>query len=62
MDIAPTLGAARKLARSSAGSELVFQSERAGDRNVYVINLDGTRERRLTTGKTNQQHPAWRPE
>jgi len=62
MDIAARLGAARKLAWSPDGSALAFQSDRAGDWETYAINLDGTGERRRTTGDTNEQRVAWRPE
>ena len=55
MDKAPRLEATRKPARSPDGSALAFQSDQAGEWDRYVIKLDCTGERRLTSGENNEQ-------
>src|SRR5215216_425595 len=48
---------------SPDGRQLVFQSARLGNTTLYIINADGTGERRLTrTGYGDDTHPAWSPD
>src|SRR6185503_12938497 len=48
---------------SPDGKHLVFQSERvAGRTNLYIINVDGTGERRLTWTAGDDTHPSWSPD
>src|SRR4029453_10199119 len=48
---------------SPDGRQLVFESARHGNTTLYVINTDGTGERRLTfTGYGDDTHPAWSPD
>jgi Tol biopolymer transport system component len=56
----------RDPAWSPDGSKLAFSSNRdrtpgTGTRNVYVMNADGSCERRLTRGAVAASVPAWRP-
>src|SRR5579862_2996866 len=48
---------------SPNGRQLVFESARnAGRENLYVINVDGTGERRLTFTMADDTHPVWSPD
>lgn len=48
---------------SPDGRQLVFESARHGNTTLYIINADGTGERRLTfTGYGDDTHPAWSPD
>src|SRR6476619_6447271 len=48
---------------SPDGRQLVFESARHGNTTLYIINADGTGERRLTsTGSCDDTHPAWSPD
>src|SRR5687767_5691920 len=47
---------------SPDGKRLVFQSERHGHTQLYVIDADGTAERRLTRNGAEDTHPAWSPD
>lgn len=46
---------------SPDGKRLAFQSDRDGNFEIYLINVDGTNEQRLTTNHTQEYWPAWRP-
>ncbi len=55
---------------SADGTRIAFDSSRAGGRDIYVMNIDGTNQARLTTsgraGTDNQagvsnSNPAWSP-
>jgi TolB protein len=46
---------------SPDGALIAFDSDRSGDRQVYVIRPDGTALREVTTGPGTHQGPAWRP-
>jgi TolB protein len=41
---------------------LVFESRRHGRAPLYIINADGTGERRLTRNGADDTHPAWSPD
>jgi Tol biopolymer transport system component len=47
---------------SPDGSHIVFSSNRDGDGDLYVINIDGTGERRLTTGTRDDGSASWSPD
>lgn len=49
---------------SPDGRRLVFESSRHGNVELYVINADGTGERRLTHSPSNvvNSHPSWSPD
>ena len=47
---------------SPDGRWLVFQSERHGRTQLYVIGADGNGERRLTRSFGEDTHPAWSPD
>jgi pimeloyl-ACP methyl ester carboxylesterase len=44
---------------SPDGSTLALYSSRDGDGEIYLIGIDGTNERRLTTGPGNQAAQVW---
>ena len=46
---------------SPDAKRLVFESRRHGAPELYVINVDGTGERRLTTNPAQDTHPDWSP-
>ena len=43
-------------------SKIVFYSVRDGNREIYVINPDGTEEKRLTNNPASDYHPTWSPD
>ena len=47
---------------SPDGQEITFVSNRDGNWEVYVMNADGTEQRRLTTSPAVDGHPVWSPE
>jgi Tol biopolymer transport system component len=47
---------------SPDGTRLAFSSRRTGTFDVYVMNADGSRTRRLTSGKEHDSHPTWAPD
>jgi Tol biopolymer transport system component len=44
---------------SPDGREIAFDSTREGNQDVYVVGVDGTGERRLTTGEGREGQPSW---
>lgn len=46
---------------SPDGRSIVFISDRDGADNVYVMNVDGSGVRRVTTGNDRMNSPAWSP-
>jgi Tol biopolymer transport system component len=50
----------RNPAWSPDGTQIVFVSDANGNRDIYMMNADGTNVRRLTYGKSNNISPAWR--
>ena len=46
---------------SPDGSRIVFESERDGDREIYVMNADGFDQIRLTNNLARDLLPDWGP-
>ncbi|MFB0545695.1 MAG: hypothetical protein ACETWB_02185 [Anaerolineae bacterium] len=47
---------------SPDGSQIVFVSDRDGDRDTYVMNNDGTESRNLTENAADDLMPVWSPD
>ena len=47
---------------TTAGSRIAFTSFRNGSFDLYVMNADGSKQRRLTTPAGNTTPPAWSPD
>jgi TolB protein len=47
---------------SPDGTKIVFASRRDGRSHIYVMSADGSRTRRLTSGKHDDSAPAWSPD
>ncbi|HEX2268832.1 MAG TPA: S8 family serine peptidase, partial [Pyrinomonadaceae bacterium] len=47
---------------SPDGSKIVFQSTRNGQSDIYVMNVDGTAQTRLTNDPAADTAPAWSPD
>ena len=45
---------------SPDGRRIVFASQRDGDPEIYVMNADGSGERKLTDNRGTDMHPSWR--
>ena len=45
-----------------AGTEIAFISDRSGEREVYVMDADGGRPRRATSGRSIKTFPDWMPD
>ena len=46
---------------SPDGRHIAFISDRTGNKQLYIVNLDGTNERRLTFDRFNYEKPKWSP-
>lgn len=46
---------------SPDGRHIVFSSDRTGTKQVYMVNLDGSDERRLTLDNFTYEKPRWSP-
>ena len=44
---------------SPDGKKIIFQSDRDGDEEIYVMNIDGSKPKRLTDTKGRDTHPNW---
>ena len=53
---------AKEPAWSPDGSMIAYARLAAGDRNIYVMNADGSDPRALTTGLQARHHPTWAPD
>ena len=47
---------------SSDGKKIAFMSDRDGDIEVYVMNVDGSNPQRLTHSPGRDAHPEWSPD
>jgi len=47
---------------SPDGSKIVFSSHRKNDEDIYVINANGTGEKRLSTSASDEYNPRWSPD
>jgi TolB protein len=47
---------------SPDGSQIAFQSDRAGGRHIFVMNTDGSDVRQLTFGEPRDGFPSWSPD
>ncbi|MEO6334697.1 MAG: FG-GAP-like repeat-containing protein [Pyrinomonadaceae bacterium] len=45
-----------------ANGKIAFTSDRDGNREIYVMNPDGTNQTRLTNNSISDDHPAWSPD
>jgi TolB protein len=43
------------------GRRIAFVSNRGGNEEIYVMNADGSGQRRLTRNPADDIHPAWSP-
>ncbi len=44
---------------SPDGRHITYTSNRTGKNQIYIINTDGTNERRITTDRYNYYKPRW---
>ena len=49
-------------AQTPRNGKIAFASDRDGNREIYVMNPDGTNQVRLTTNSTVDDHPMWSPD
>ena len=49
------------LAIAGGGSRIVFQSERDGNMEIYLMNADGSEPKRLTDHPADDIYPSWSP-
>jgi len=45
-----------------AGTEIAFISDRTGDREIFVMDADGGRQRKATSGRSIKAFPDWTPD
>ena len=72
MSSAPTAAHRRRLTTSPGvdtdadfspdGSKIVFESDRSGSQQLYIMNADGTNVRRLSFGGACYGSPEWSPD
>ncbi|MEJ0061393.1 MAG: hypothetical protein WDM79_18320 [Terricaulis sp.] len=43
------------------GSQIAFESDRGGSQQIYVMNADGSRQRRISFGDGRYATPVWSP-
>ena len=46
---------------SPDGSQIVFESDRSGSQQIYVMNADGSNQRRISFGAGRAATPEWSP-
>jgi Tol biopolymer transport system component len=47
---------------SPDGARIVFESRREGDADIWIMDADGSGQRRLTADAGDETHPDWAPE
>jgi TolB protein len=47
---------------SPDGSQIVFESDREGTQQIYVMNADGSNQRRISFGNGRYATPVWSPD
>lgn len=50
-----------KVTTAQSQGEILFMSDREGNREIYSMNVDGTRVQRLTFDPTEDTEPTWSP-
>jgi Tol biopolymer transport system component len=50
------------VAASGAADRIAFVSDRDGNREIYVMNADGSGQTRVTTSPANDMNPSWSPD
>ena len=46
----------------ASGRYIAFASDRDQNREIYVMNVDGTEQRRLTSNQASDGYPTWSPD
>jgi TolB protein len=46
---------------SPDGTQIVFESDRGGSQQIYVMNVDGSNQRRVSFSPGNNGTPVWSP-
>src|ERR1700752_4364492 len=46
----------------AANGKIAFTSDRDGNREIYVMNADGSNQLRLTNNALSDDHPTWSPD
>jgi TolB protein len=54
-------GAEGEVSWSPDGTRMAFVSLRDGNREIYIVNVDGTGERNITNNPENDYNPRWQP-
>ena len=44
------------------GSRIIYTANRTGNYEIYIANIDGTNERRLTDTSADESYPSWSPD
>src|SRR5437588_4855484 len=60
--VTPSWTAATALPTLHANGKIAFTSDRDGNREIYVMNADGTNQFRLTNNSVVDDHPNWSPD
>ena len=61
MAVVAIAGVAAVIPTGDASAGIAFTSFRSGSYGVWVMNADGSSQRRLTTNASQDQEPAWSP-
>lgn len=58
----PTIPIVAQTPTLRANGKIAFTSDRDGNREIYVMNADGTNQVRLTNNSVVDDHPTWSPD